>query len=253
MTLVEITEKIKSLQSEKERLNDILKENRDVFQKWINENFKNPQYDGSYVEVSDEVNTYKYSMDDGFLKMHKSAIISYGRGFIHTMELYMEMANQKKIDDDEVIYEGNYQPAQKKIANKFEMLKEDMINKGEISSTIRKYINDDRTLRLNLQDEIEKIANEISNLQQENQKEIHAALNEEFSGDKLAKLFEAKQTFINGEKYQFKKIGCNKIKSFTFKKETKDLYYFDVFFDNEEEDLLKVYKNEFKITNYISL
>lgn len=250
--LKEISEKIMLLKADNERMNSFIKENRDNFKKWINEKFNNPVFDSNYVNVSDEVNEYKYTIEsDDMLRLKKTPFQSFRRGWGHPMEFLFDSIEQKASEQTEYVYEGNYQPKIKERINIFEDLKEDMLNSGEICTTIKKYIYDDRKIRIEYQNQIDVNSSEIRKLEQENRKEMLAELNAHFTVEKLTELFKNKTTLVDGENCSLKIYDRNKVKSLTFKKETSDRYYLELVYENNEEDTIKCYKSDFDISNYI--
>jgi len=231
-----------------------IKENRESFIAWLDANFKNKSVDSDRVTIKDEENDYLYSMEDNVLRMKKYPKTSNKRngcGFGHPMELYFDMFDKKEKELEEIFYEGNEAPKKPEVL--FEKLKADLIERGEISMTIKKYINEDRKMRIELRDEISKNINEIADLEYKNRKALQDALKSEFTKEKLTELFKEKKVLTNGEKYIFKPYGNNKVKTITFKKETSDNYYLELVFENNDEEVAKTSKSKFNIVDYFSL
>lgn len=249
-------ERINFLIEENRQSELFLKENRENFNKWLNENFKNASQDGSSVSINDDSNNYYYSMQDDILKLKKRVNsrgygFGFGRGCGHPMEYLMDLMEMKEIEKDETVYEGGYTPKSKEIENLFPLLKEDLINKGEICAAIKKFISEDRKVRLSLQDKVSKNQNEISTLEREIKADQQKELLDNFTPEKMTILCENKTVLVKGEKYNFNHYDGNTVKSLTFKKETKDKYYLEFVFEDEEEETVKVSKKDFRITRYI--
>ena len=258
-------ERIDFLKAENTNLKKVVEENRDTFKKWINENFIEPNFNGDYVELADDNNSYHYRMEDEYLRMKKTIRPSRSRGGfggfggfgMHPMEMMemmmYEQMEKKQIEHDEVVYEGGYQPKLKVEYNMFPRLKEDLINKGEISNTIKKYIHEDRKMRVELENQINTNKNEISKLETENRKALQEAVKAEFTKEKVAEMFKNRVTLVNGEKYTLCDQSCDTVKTLTFKKETPEKYFLEFVFTDEEEKVLGIEKKKFKISNYINM
>lgn len=258
LKLQEVSEKISLLKAENEKLSSTLNENRDVFKKWLTEKFRDTNYDGSYVRFSDDVNEYSYTMEEGdnekMLRLKKTPYNNMPRGFgwEHPMkQLLFSMGEQQLSDKTEYVYENNYQPKLKNRENIFDVLKEDLLNSGEISNTIKKYINEDRKMRIDCQERMDVNSKEIRQLEQENRKALLEKLKNEFTIEKITELFENKTTIVNGEKYSLQDYDCNTVKSITFKKQTSDKYYLELVYKNNDEDTIKRNKKDFDISDYI--
>jgi hypothetical protein len=249
-------ERINFLIEENKESDLFLKENRDNFKKWLDDNFKNASHDGNCVDIKDDSNTYEYTMQDDILKLKKRVKSKFGRrgfGFGgHPMEYIMDLMEMKEIEKDETVYEGGYTPKNKEVENLFPLLKEDLINKGEICTAIKKFISEDRKVRLMHQDRTPRNRNEISKLESEIKFEQQKELIDNFTPEKLSVLFENNTVLLKGIcKYNFNNYNGNVVKSIKFKKETPIKYYLEFVFDDNEEETINVDKKDFKITKYI--
>lgn len=265
LNLVELQERVAFLKSENAELKTKVDNNRTEFVNWINENFKNKNYetsyDGSYVEISDKKFHFEYTIESGVLKLNKKIKSReferrFG-GFMHPMEMMYYMMEKMENKDYETIYEGNESPVNNE--ELYLKLKEDMIAKGEISKTIKKYIFEDRKMRSDTNDKMEKNSQEIRQLESEIRKieselkaELGKKLNEHFSTEKLTELFKNKTTLVNGEKYNFLPYKDNVPTSITFKKETFDKFYLELLFSDDNEETLKLNKKDFQISKYLT-
>lgn len=254
LNLVDVQKRVAFLKAENAELKTKSDNNRTEFSNWINENFIEVSYDGTYVEISDKKFHFEYTIDSGVLRLNKKL---KGReferrfgGFMHPMEMMYFMMEKLENKDFETIYEGNESPVNNE--ELYLKLKEDMINKGEISQTIKKYIHDDRKMRSETNDKMEKNSQEIRKLESEYKATLENQLKEEFSKEKLTELFKNKTTLVNGEKYNFLSYNCNVPKSITFKKETTDKYYLELLFADDDEETLKLNKKDFKISKYLT-
>lgn len=246
-------ERIKFLRNENKELNLFLKENRENFKNWLEENFKKININGDSIEIFDNTNSYLFSIEDNMLRLKKQPNRNCGFGGFsyHPMEMMMyKFMENKEQEMEEVIYEGGFIP-KKKETNIFPLLKEDLINKGELSTKIKKYILDDRKLRIEAEDKLDMNSMEINTLESEIKKMNEEELKNEFSEKNLSELFKNKAILVKGGKYNFNKYNGFEVESICFKKETKDKYYLEFVFVDDEEYVLNINKKDFKISKYI--
>lgn len=258
LNLVDVQKRVAFLKDENAELKTKTENNRTEFSNWINENYKSKgyeiSYDGSYVEISDKKFHFEYTIESGVLKLNKKLKSReferrFG-GFMHPMEMMYFMMEKMENKEFETIYEGNESPVNNE--ELYLKLKEDMINKGEISRTIKKYIYEDRKMRTDANEKMENNSREIRKLESEYKTALENQLKEEFSKEKLVELFKNKTTLINGEKYNFLPYQSETPKSITFKKETDDKYYLELLFSDDNEETLKLNKKDFKISKYLT-
>jgi len=228
-------------------------ENREAYKKWLTKTFKNFDYDSSYTEVSDDNNQYRYTLEGEVLKMNKNSKRMRGcGGFFHPMEM-MYMLEEKYMEKEEVVYEGNQTPKEKEKIDLFPALKEDLINKGEICCTIKKFLGEDAKMRTELRKKADDNGSEAGKIQNEINAAFKEALEIDFGADKLPNLFKNKITLVEGGIYKFRGFGRLDVKSITFKRETDVKYYLELVLSDGEEELLKVSKKDFYISKYLYL
>ena len=245
-------EKCTLLLEQKREFEKQISENNEAYKKWLNKTFKKSDFDSTYTSVYDDTNEYYYSMEDCVLKMKKkSSKMNRGcGGFFHPMEV-MYLLEEKLLDKEEVIYEGNQVPKEKEKIDLFPALKEDLINKGEICNTIKKHLGEDAEMRVELRKKANENEREANNLQIEIRDLLKEALNIDFGPEKLPNLFKNKETLVKGGIYKFREIGKFEVNSITFKKETDVKYYLELSLSDGEEELVKVSKKDFNISKYL--
>ena len=241
---------------ENEGIGKKVSENRTNFKNWLDEKFSNNSIDSDRIEISDDFNRYTYTIEDEFLKLKKNIRKSgFGFGFgMHPMDFMMDMMYEKQKETEEVLYEGNYVPKDKSKlkVNIFEQLKEDLLNKGEISMGIKKYIHEDRKMRIELQNEEQENRSKISKLENENRSELQEVFKSEFSKEKVTEMFKNKETIKDFDFHQIStNAGYCDVKAIKFKKETDKTYYLEFLLSDEEEETVKVNKKDFSISRYI--
>lgn len=243
------------LVEKKVELNTFLEENKTTFREWLVKNFANHHYGSTNVEICDKItgNDYNYTIEGGLLRLKKLASSKsdgWGCGNRGGM-IDMFMSGMNPHSEEEVFYEGGQTP-KPKVDELYEKLKNDIIENGEISQTIKKYIHGDNILRKEADDELYKINDEIRALENEVLKTQKEVLIAEFTPEKITKLFTIKTVLENGKQYIFRDWGCGDfVKTITFRKETKNNYYLDFLLIDDEEEFLKIRKTDFLIFNYI--
>ena len=241
-----LNDNLNSLNQQKTELTETLVKNRTEFETWLTENFKNFDNGTDYVYLKDKKFRYEYSLDNDILRMKKRSNINYC-GF-HPMHVFYEQMHNKMESEEEIFYEGNKAPEKTEELELYETLKNDILNNGEISTRIKKYIGEDRIMRQKLNSDIDKLSNDIYNVERSINNITYNHFKEEFNEEKIKKLFAEKTTFPNSE-YTLK----NKYKSITFKKETARQYHIEILNEKDETFVDIVNKNTFSIRNYICI
>lgn len=180
--------------------------------------------------------------------MEKKSRNSRGCYGFHPMGMFYDQMLERMESERETFYEGNKAPEKAKELDLYETLKNDILNNGEISTRIKKYIGEDRTMRQKLESDINKLSDEIYGVERSIKDITYNYFKENFSEEKIKKLFAEKTTFVNGE-YTLN----NKYKSVTFKKETARQYHIEIVNEKDETFIEKPFKSYFSIKNYICL
>lgn len=242
-----LNDKKNSLIQQQTELKEVAEKNRTSFREWLTNNFKHFDHSTDYVDLKDKKFIYSYNLEDGILKMVKKSRNHRGGFGFHPMNMYYDQMLQKMEEEKETFYEGNKAPEKPTEIDLYETLKNDILNNGEISSHIKKYIGEDRTMRQKLET---KLSNEIYDIEKSISTITQQHFNENFTLEKIKKLFSEKTTFTNGE-YTLR----NNYKSVTFKKETAKQYQIEItkITDQEITFVDKIDKRYFNIKNYITL
>jgi len=240
-----LNDNLNSLNQQKKELQETLVKNHNEFKTWLTENFKNFDHGTDYVYVKDKKFRYEYSLDNDILRMKKKSRNSRGFHGFHPMDMFYDQMMEKMESEEEIFYEGNKAPKELEL---YETLKNDILNNGEISTRIKKYIGEDRIMRQKLNSDIDKLSDDIYNVERSINNITYNYFKEEFNEEKIKKLFAEKTTFVNGE-YTLK----NKYKSVTFKKETLRQYQIDMINEKDKTFVDKINKNNFDIRNYICI
>jgi hypothetical protein len=169
------------------------------------------------------------------------------------MEAYFMMMDKEEKEQEETVYEGNLIPEKKKIEelDLFPILKDDLINKGPISSTIKKWIHEDKLERIKLQERRDHLRSESQKLADEKYKNKRDFLKTNFSD--IAKLFEDKVTLKTSDGYAFNVYDGQIVETITFKKATEKQYHIELTYADKDVETIRENKKEFRIEDYINL
>jgi len=239
-----LVDKKNSLKQQKTDSDNQLSNIRNEFKTWLNENFKESEHYGGSVQIKDAKNVYNYNIKEEVLRMSKEPRRSMRgmRGFgFHPMDIYFEQYDKMMREETETFYEGNKVPQLPKELDLYETLKNDILNNGEISTRIKKYIGEDRLLRIKLEDDIKKLSNDIYQAETEINNLSYKHIKAVFTAEKIKSLFNEKATIVTGNDYTLK----NGIKSIHFKKETKNQYYIEIVNKKDEPIIEKYNKSNF--------
>lgn len=258
-----LNKEIKKLKTENDETSALLTSKKDAFKTFLNERFKNVQIASDAVQIKDDVNTYLYEMKKETLKLTKKEILNgwndfddiRDRGFYHPMyemeHMLMRFMKTHELNTEEVIYENGNKPKEKEKTNIFEELKEDMLNNGIVSQTIKNYISVDLEFRKGLETIITDNNYAISRMKNDKSQKIRNY----FSKDKLEEMFSNNTVLSVEDGYKFKKNINPEVPvvSISLNEVTKNKYHITILFENGEKENLSIEKNYFNVDNYLVL
>lgn len=239
---LELVKEVEKLKNEKKEISDKINQEFDSIKNFLKEEFPETTISLDYYSIAiyNKKCECEFSIVDNTLRMKHYPMSMFGwRPF-----MMGGMDSQEN-----VIYEGGVMPESEKNKNIdiFPILKEDLINKGKISTAIKTFLSKEKELK-----DMDKLSNELYQKIYDLGNKINinsTAFSKSFIDD-MGKMFKDNVT-IN--KVDGLILYEKDVVSLTFKKETDTHYEFLLKFADNKKRTKKEAKKNFYIGNYIRL